>query len=47
MITGLKAKIFLKSIWNGILGIAAEIFLVLFFIFVAFAVCLLWWSIFR
>lgn len=47
MITQDKANIFFKSIWNGILGIASEIFVILLFIVAGFIVCLFWWSFFR
>lgn len=47
MIIQAKVSMFFKSIWNGILGIAAEISLALFFIAAGVIVCLLWWSFFR
>ncbi len=42
-----KITLFFKGIWNGMLGIFAEVLLVLIFIFTGFVVCLLWWGIFR
>ena len=39
-----KMGLFFKSIWHGMLGIAAEILTVLIFIAAGFLVCLLWWS---
>ena len=44
MMTRMKAGIFFKSIWNGILGIAAELLAILFFIAAGFIVSLAWWS---
>jgi len=38
---------FFKITWKGILGIASEISLVLFFIFTGFLVCILWWGLFK
>lgn len=43
----LKIKLFFKNIWNGMLGIAAELFLVYLLIFIGFLVCLAWWVIFK
>ena len=39
-----KMGLVFKSIWHGILGIAAEILMVLIFILAGFLVCFLWWS---
>jgi len=39
--------IFFKAVWNGVIGILYELTLVLFFIFVGFLICLLWWGIFK
>jgi len=47
MMTWMKVGIFFRNIWNGILGIAAEVLLVLFFIAAGFVVCFLWWSYIR
>lgn len=47
MITRDKVNMFFKNAWNGILGIASEIFVTLFFIAAGLIVCLLWWSFFK
>jgi len=39
--------IFFKTVWSGMIGILYELTLVLFFIFVGFLICLLWWGIFK
>lgn len=43
----LKMRVFFKTVWNGILGISAEILLISILISVGFLVCLVWWSISR
>ena len=47
MISRMKIGIFFKSIWNGILGISTEILAAMFFVMAGFAVCLLWWGLFK
>ena len=42
-----KLKLFFKSIGNGILGISLEILLTCLFILAGFAVCLVWWGLFK
>jgi hypothetical protein len=37
--------LFLKSIWNGMLGIFTELAMTYFFIFAGFVVCVAWWFI--
>ena len=43
----IKIKHFLKIIANAILGIFSETALVFAFILAGFAVCVLWWSVFK
>ena len=47
MITQIKARIFVRNVWNGILGITFETFLAFIFIAAGFIVCFLWWSFFK
>ena len=47
MIATIKSKLFFKAMINGMLGIAAEILLILFFICSGLAVCVLWWGLFK
>ena len=42
-----KLKLFFKSIGNGILGISLEILLTCLFMLAGFAVCLVWWGLFK
>jgi len=43
----IKVRLFIRNIWNGMLGISVEIFVVAAFIFAGFAVSVLWWGLFR
>ncbi len=47
MITQVKVRIFIRNIWNGILGIASEILVTLLFIVAGFVVCFFWWGFFK
>ncbi|MBN2452942.1 MAG: hypothetical protein JXB40_01600 [Candidatus Omnitrophica bacterium] len=40
----MRKGLIVKSIWNGILGIASEVLMVFLFVVSAFIICLLWWS---
>lgn len=42
-----KINFFIRSIINGIRGIAAEVFLIAIFIIAALAVSVFWWSLSR
>ncbi len=39
--------IFFRNVWNGILGILAELMLVAVIMAAGFLVCTLWWGLFR
>ncbi len=43
----LKIKLFFKSIWRGILGIAAEMVLVSALVLIGLVVSMFWWVIIR
>lgn len=43
----IRLSIFFRNIWNGILGIVAELLLVAVIILSGFLVCTLWWALFR
>ena len=42
----LKAKMLLKDVLSGILGIASEILVVIAVVLVSFLVCMVWWGVF-
>ncbi len=42
----LKVRTFMKTIKNGLFGIAAEILVVALVVVVSFFVCMIWWRIF-
>ena len=41
-----KAKIFMKTIAHGLLGIASEILIVALVVVIAFLICMVWWRVF-
>jgi len=43
----IKPRVLLKTIVNGVAGIALEVLLAVIFIASGFLVCVLWWGIFR
>lgn len=43
----LKIKLFSQSIWNAVSGIALEVAIAYFFIFVGFLVSVIWWRILK
>ena len=42
-----KAFLLGRTIWHGVLGIFWETCLALFFIFVGFLLCVLWWKVMK
>jgi hypothetical protein len=43
----LKFSAFSRNVWNGMLGIAAEIAVTALFILIGIAVSLIWWGVFK
>jgi hypothetical protein len=44
---GIRLSIFAKNIWHGVLGILAELVLVVVIIASGFLVCIFWWGLFK
>lgn len=42
-----KTRVFLKSLWQGILGIYVEVLLTIVVISAGFVVCAFWWGVAR